>query len=203
MTTLMPAAEVEFGLVAAIAATSANASARTVSRTDRWRDARWAPLSGTGKSLASSPPEQPEAHGLTVVGTAPGGKRGQQQGRTWTHADTRASVRGTDRGGRSGVTRGHPRLDRVLPLGAAFLLLGLVYGGCLGAAPVCQRRARPVSPDLGPWQAGPFALCPDAPGRRAPTRAAGLVDRPTRRPSGGPARSCRRPGGWAVASPVD
>src|SRR5262245_66260027 len=165
-------------------------------------DARWAPLSGTGKSLASSPPEQPEAHGLTVVGTAPGGKRGQQQGRTWTHADTRASVRGTDRGGRSGVTRGHPRLDRVLPLGAAFLLLGLVYGGCLGAAPVCQRRARPVIPDLGPWQAGPFALCPDAPGPPAPARAASPVVPPRRRPSRGSAPRHRRRAASAVASPA-
>src|SRR5262245_16785552 len=41
--------------------------------------------------------------------------------------------------GRSRVSRGRtPEADRLLPLGAAFFCLGLVYSGCLGAVRVCQ-----------------------------------------------------------------
>src|SRR6476660_4435571 len=57
MTTFMPAAEVGEGFATPSAATSANAMLRMARRTGRLEDARWAPLWGTSKILASSPPE--------------------------------------------------------------------------------------------------------------------------------------------------
>src|SRR5262245_20220885 len=126
-TTLMPAAETGFGFWAAIAATSARAMLMTVSRTDRGRDARWAPLGVTGNSLASSLPEQPKAHGLTEGWCRPRqDARGQRQGRDMdaradaTHPRGKADRLGTIQG-----DQGTPEADRLLPWGAAFFCWAL------------------------------------------------------------------------------
>jgi hypothetical protein len=57
ITTFVPAAAAGRGFAAAVRATNAVATAKTVKRIDRRDDTLWAPSFGTSKALASSPPE--------------------------------------------------------------------------------------------------------------------------------------------------
>jgi predicted GNAT family acetyltransferase len=56
-TTFVPAAAAGAGFAAPLRATDAVASAMAVRRIDHLDDARWAPVFGTSKTLASCPPE--------------------------------------------------------------------------------------------------------------------------------------------------
>src|SRR6476660_4557744 len=120
MTTFIPAAEVGEGFATPSAATSANAMLRTASRTGPLEDARWAPLWGTSKILASSPPEH------RAVARDDGGwcRLRQEVTTAWIVVGRRvggAPNPGMDRGNDPGVTKGgHPTPDRFLPWGAAF-----------------------------------------------------------------------------------
>src|SRR5215210_2310409 len=68
MTTFLPAAATSFGWLTRPPTAKAAAMSRvTLSRSDRWPDALWAPLLGTGKTLASSLPEHRAWGTATVV----------------------------------------------------------------------------------------------------------------------------------------
>ena len=146
---------------------------RTASRADRWKDARWAPCSGTRKILASSPPEH------RVMARDDGGWCRRRQGddghagrRRGRRVGTRPS-RVVDRRRRSGGDQvGTPDALTGFCRGGRRSSVEPVYGACLGAGSVCQPRTRSVSArTMVPRRSGPNARCTGAPGRAGPARA--------------------------------
>src|SRR5436190_17567594 len=103
MTTFLPAAAATCGWAAIPPTASTAASiARAKNRTDRWRDALWAPSWATGNGLASSLPER-RAWGAATVGVVPptAGRRARgarRRGRPDDAWDGGRPAGGTDRG---------------------------------------------------------------------------------------------------------